>query len=225
MALRKRSTGPKKQYAIDINAMLVRDMTGILNITPQTLHNVPAWKNIPRNPDGTFPMPAVFQWRVAMLIEQSTRDLQRQLAKAAVASEDGESTALERRREAQAKLSEIDLAERLGNVVDRRTLEVQLSEAMGILRDRLMFASQGLAPKLVGLTTHEIGNELDWYAETTLRGIEEAFLAQSLVSKPLEPEQLSLPEPDELDNPVPKRGRPKGSKNSQSSKVKRKINQ
>ena len=94
-----------------------------------------AWKGLPRNPDGTFDLAAVVQWRVESLTEQ-------------LRAPEPESSALERYREARARRAELEVGQLQDSLVDKADVEARWGRVLSHLVQSFDGMGKVLAPRL-----------------------------------------------------------------------------
>ena len=94
-----------------------------------------AWKGLPRNPDGTFDLAAVVQWRVESLTEQ-------------LRAPEPESSALERYREARARRAELEVGQLQDSLVDKADVEARWGRVLSHLVQAFDGMGKVLAPRL-----------------------------------------------------------------------------
>ena len=96
-----------------------------------------AWKGCPRNPDGTFDLTAVVQWRVENLAEQLRSR-----------APDPPSTSLERYREARARRAELEVGQLQDSLVDKADVEARWGRVLSHLVQSFDGMGKRLAPRL-----------------------------------------------------------------------------
>jgi len=96
-----------------------------------------AWKGLPRNPDGTFDLAAVVQWRVESLTEQLRARVP-----------EPPSTALERYREARARRAELEVGQMQDSLVSKSDVEARWGRVLSHLVQSFDGMGKVLAPRL-----------------------------------------------------------------------------
>jgi hypothetical protein len=98
----------------------------------------------PRNADGTYNLPEVAAWKVA-----------RELSNAAVPIFESGS-AMERQREAKARMIELDLEERQGRSIPLEDHKAEVIRVASIFRSSVVTMPAMLAPRLAGMPAREV---------------------------------------------------------------------
>lgn len=115
----------------------------------------------PRNPDKTFNLSRVFEWRTARAVEQAETSY----------SGDDSNPDVRRWQAARADLKELELARTRGELVSAALIESQVGEAFGVTQSALMGLVQTLPPKLEGQPLGRIATELDTAIRETLEDL------------------------------------------------------
>lgn len=146
----------------DIRRVTQRIAAEILGVSARTLRDMP---EAPRNRDGSYSLPALVAWRLALEDER------------AGAVESDADSPLDRFRKARAELTEMDLAERRGELLRKHEVCQAVSEVASTMRDGLLGFSHKLAPRLHGLPIDGIAIELDTAVREVLEDFQDRLTA------------------------------------------------
>jgi hypothetical protein len=125
-----------------------------------------AWKGLPRNPDGTFDLAAVVQWRVESLTEQLR-----------ARAPEPESSALERYREARARRAELEVGQLQDSLVDKADVEARWGRVLSHLVQSFDGMGKVLAPRLAMRHEKEIAQTVRDEVRHTIETARAAMLA------------------------------------------------
>ena len=125
-----------------------------------------AWKGLPRNPDGTFDLAAVVQWRVENLAEQLRSR-----------APEPPSTALERYREARARRAELEVGQLQDSLVDKADVEARWGRVLSHLVQSFDGLGKVLAPRLAMRHEKEIAQTVRDEVRHTIATARAAMLA------------------------------------------------
>jgi len=134
------------QAAIDPKAMKAREIGSLFGATPQAVGLWSKNQGCPRNADGTFDLGAVIAWRIDRIKEEIR------------ASE--ESPAMERKRNAEAEMREIELARLKGEVIEVEAVKRERLARIAAVKSALELLPKQLPPFLAGRSAREISGEL-----------------------------------------------------------------
>ncbi len=133
----------------------------VFGVSRQAISSWHTRSDCPRNKDGKFDLCAVIKWR-----EESIR---------AEALGERDSPALERKRESEAKLKELDLQERLGQIIPLAEVEAGRVARVLVVKRALLGMPTQIASTLVGLDARQISALL----KERVRDIVAEFAGQS----------------------------------------------
>jgi hypothetical protein len=141
---------------MDLSALTQLQTAALLSVTPRTLRDwEKAGRGPPRNPDGTYPGPAVVAWEVSRHRPGLEDDL------------DGEQERARKDKEQADKLA-LENAETRGDVARVSVMERELSALFGDHRSNVLAGPSRLAPQLVGLNAAQIRDRLESWAYEVL---------------------------------------------------------
>lgn len=131
---------------MDLNALSQQAAAALLSTTPRSLRD---WEKggegIPRNPDGSYPGPALVAWYVS---RQSGDELDAVKERARKDKESADKLALEN-------------AETRGDVARISKMETELAALYGDHRSNALALPNKLAPALVGLNADQIRDRIE----------------------------------------------------------------
>ena len=125
-----------------------------------------AWKGLPRNPDGTFDLAAVVQWRVESLTEQLR-----------ARAPEPESSALERYREARARRAELEVGQLQDSLVSKSDVEARWGRVLSHLVQAFDGMGKVLAPRLAMRHEKEIAQTVRDEVRHTIESARAMMLA------------------------------------------------
>ena len=125
-----------------------------------------AWKGLPRNPDSTFDLAAVVQWRVESLTEQLRARVP-----------EPPSTALERYREARARRAELEVGQLQDSLVSKSDVEARWGRVLSHLVQAFDGMGKVLAPRLAMRHEKEIAQTVRDEVRHTIESARAMMLA------------------------------------------------
>ena len=138
---------------IDATKLTAGQAGGLFGLTGGAIAKWHSRHHAPRNRDRTYNLAKLIAWREVQLRAESDEVLAREDAP--------RSPALERMRVARAELSELDLAERLGNMVPVADVERREIDIAVAFRTSLESLPAELSPRLADRSALEIEEELE----------------------------------------------------------------
>lgn len=122
-------------------------------------------RGAPRNPDRTYSMPKLVQWRCAYLAD----------AIEAAREADDETTELAALRRVKKEMAQLDLEVKRGRLCNRAEAESALGTVLSDLRSQFVSMPAALAPRLEGLATPDIAAALQEAVEERIREAAENY--------------------------------------------------